>query len=879
MSKRLYATYRSFFGGGGGVDRGIQARQGGTGGSSDAGVGPQSVRRAAGVGASAMPAAGRTEHRRRGGRSDKPWFNPEDFTAEKRQWVAMQKAQGIDGRSHRRPVTAPFEFFVVAGLPTSADVSGVAASAKAAREAREAGVNFPVSQPKSQRFYRGTSGETFPAEVLFSYPPGERIPIDNVDAFCFPHGVEPKLLERTPSMSAMNDIVYGQQHLQADDKSFVFTLRAGENETLYGVCCYVSELVQRQPGMIVAANEAMAAAAAGNKLDGGEGGTASRSAPPPLSRYLIAADRCYCLISRVPFFSLHFEVLHSILGMERLERIRACVEQMMEDDATDDDAMRGDRDAGAGSGGDTIGKQSDSASSTGTGVSPLVSRRLSFDSGGTATPEGAGSAFGSPTEPNVPVVRLNPLASRISKGATKGGEAAMISEDGFGSPIEVSSSAGGGVRGREGGVDGEEAADSPSVSDEVPVASTTTNGPAFVSAVAHDFNDPEYRAAVDALLARSCDSLKILTEYRKLPLPALGDDVVFAPLDSLKPLTFTRRVPDELPGSGSEAARAVGAGESASGAPGVAEANDRVGKAAGVSRVGDSAGAEEVERSCTPDPDPTEPTWKSPSVTSRSNGSAGSNGAMSRESDVATPVHCTVSAPEEAVHLETWTVAALCRCLSLENVLSVLNGALLERQMVVLCPNLGELSAVVLSITALLRPLQWQSLMLPVLPQPMISFLDAPVPFVVGVQHKTAEVRQRSTHLSRVNVYKDEVKLHGSVPALPRLKELTAVLQPLHAAVQDAMSSSHRHPIAEPSPTARRASRAFLVAWREYLRALVANLRAYAITDVNSHAEKVSILLKDSFVDSFGRSDRPFMRAFCETQMFDVFADEQLKAP
>ena len=47
-------------------------------------------------------------------------------------------------------------------------------------------------------------------------------------------------------------------------------------------------------------------------------------------------------------------------------------------------------------------------------------------------------------------------------------------------------------------------------------------------------------------------------------------------------------------------------------------------------------------------------------------------------------------------------------------------------------------------VTALLRPLQWQSLMLPVLPQSMISFLDAPVPFIVGVQHKTAEVRSRS---------------------------------------------------------------------------------------------------------------------------------------
>jgi len=44
----------------------------------------------------------------------------------------------------------------------------------------------------------------------------------------------------------MNDMVYGQQHLTADDKSFVFTLRVAENETMYGICCYVSELVRSE---------------------------------------------------------------------------------------------------------------------------------------------------------------------------------------------------------------------------------------------------------------------------------------------------------------------------------------------------------------------------------------------------------------------------------------------------------------------------------------------------------------------------------------------------------------------------------------------------------------------------------------------------------
>lgn len=34
-----------------------------------------------------------------------------------------------------------------------------------------------------------------------------------------------------------------------------------------------------------------------------------------------------------------------------------------------------------------------------------------------------------------------------------------------------------------------------------------------------------------------------------------------------------------------------------------------------------------------------------------------------------------------------------------------------------------------------------------------------------------------------------------------------------------------------------------------------------------------SVLLKDSFVESFPPRDRPFMRQFAETQMFSVYCD------
>ncbi|KAK3243392.1 hypothetical protein CYMTET_46953 [Cymbomonas tetramitiformis] len=173
--------------------------------------------------------------------AEKNFFNPEELTSQKREW-AKQHRESVEEMQPDRL----FEHFIVAGLPSSADVSSVTTSAKAAKAARAAGAN--VTDPSKVKPHHGPSGPTYPAELLFQYPPGKAISIANVAQFCFPHGVEPKLLERTPSMSSLNEVIYGQAHLHTDDQSFVFLLKVGNNTTLYGVCVLVQEVVQRPPG-------------------------------------------------------------------------------------------------------------------------------------------------------------------------------------------------------------------------------------------------------------------------------------------------------------------------------------------------------------------------------------------------------------------------------------------------------------------------------------------------------------------------------------------------------------------------------------------------------------------------------------------------------
>lgn len=89
-------------------------------------------------------------------------------------------------------------------------------------------------------------------QVLYSYPP-EAQASPELPAFCFPHGVQPTLLERTPSMSSLNDLLYSQNYLNSDASSFIFLLKVSINRDPFACtnpslhasciwsCCFVRE--------------------------------------------------------------------------------------------------------------------------------------------------------------------------------------------------------------------------------------------------------------------------------------------------------------------------------------------------------------------------------------------------------------------------------------------------------------------------------------------------------------------------------------------------------------------------------------------------------------------------------------------------------------
>ncbi|CAK7349498.1 unnamed protein product [Dovyalis caffra] len=251
-----------------------------------------------------------------------PSFNPEVLANQKRQWYQLN-SKSLSHTKYKEP-TSLFEHFLVAGLHPDTNLEAVE-DAFARKKKWESDMENSDLRDFNSLQRRAPSFPALEPQILFKYPPGKRLAVRSKDlaAFCFPGGVKvwrhidlreislvpTRLLERTPSLSELNELVYGQEHLGRDDSSFIFSLKVADNDTLYGVCLHVTEIVQRPPGIL------------------GSQSPISQSSGR-CCRFLVSAPRCYCVLTRVPFFELHYEMLNSIIAQERLNRITEFVSEI-----------------------------------------------------------------------------------------------------------------------------------------------------------------------------------------------------------------------------------------------------------------------------------------------------------------------------------------------------------------------------------------------------------------------------------------------------------------------------------------------------------------------------------------------------------------------
>ncbi|XVE54002.1 hypothetical protein DITRI_Ditri03aG0047800 [Diplodiscus trichospermus] len=710
-------------------------------------------------------------------------YNPEVLTSQKRQWANFQ-LQYLDHRSLKEP-SRLFESMVVVGLPPNCDIQALQRQYLSRKFEGSGKLRSALSYQNNSRVEPNLE-----PQVLFVYPPEKQLPLKYKDllSFCFPGGVEVHAVERTPSMSELNEILLSQEHLKQSDLSFVFRLQVADNSTLYGCCVLVEEIVQKPSGLLSLISDRQPACSS-------------------LSRYVMTTRRCYCILSRLPFFELHFGVLNSIFDEERLERLTKSIgdidlelsesnEKYLDDVSTDQRALddiqntnietselgSGDSKPGIGSTDDGNSLEHQMLERNGDSnkvvhhddfvpINPETEMVASKKDSSGADPEYCETDIDDFTTnkqvaerrlPNtvLPLLRCYQYESSESSCSFQG------------SPCED--------RNSRSDVDDTE-------TEEASISGREDSG--------------DHLDILEWAKANNHGSLQILCEYYRLPCPSRGAKLRFHALEHLHPLEYHR--PDE--------------------------------------NFLHIAGSTIDLRSC----------------------------STSLEFAEA---HMALLAEEEATALSTWAVACMCGSLRLEHVLTIFAGALLEKQIVVVCSNLGILSATVLSIIPLIRPYQWQSLLMPVLPDDMLDFLDAPVPYIVGVKNKTSEVQSKLANVILVDANKNQIKA-STIPQLPQHRELFAHLSPYHAKLVGESYLGRRRPVHECTDIQVEAAKGFLSVLRSYLDSLCSNMRSHTITNVQSNNDKVSLLLKESFIDSFPSRDRPFMKLFVDTQLFSVHTD------
>ncbi|TYI25239.1 hypothetical protein ES332_A05G036700v1 [Gossypium tomentosum] len=685
-------------------------------------------------------------------------YNPEVLTSQKRQWANFQ-LQHLDHRSFKGP-SRLFESMVVVGLPPSCDIQALQRQ-------------YVIRQPEGSGKLRSAlscqnNSRVEPylePQVLFVYPPEKPLPLKHKDllSFCFPGGIEVHAVEKTPSMSELNEILLSQEHLKQSDLSFVFRLQVADNSTLYGCCVLVEEIVQKPSGLLSLISD-------------------RQPAYPSLSRYVMTTRRCYCILSRLPFFELHFGVLNSIFDEERLERLTKSIgdidlelSESYSNEANIDDVLT---DQGAL---EDIQNTMTEPSEISSGDSKLGGN----DDGNGLEHQMLESDFDSNKAVNHDtVVPVDLETETFKRGKESGGadpEDCDIDVDDFTTNKQAAE------RHLPNAVlpflryyqyESSESSCSfqGSPCDDRNLRSDVDDTETEEASISGQEDSSDHLDILEWAKANNHGSLQILCEYYRLPCPERGSKLRFHPLEHLHPLEYHR--PDE--------------------------------------KVLHIAGSTIDLRSC----------------------------STSLEFAEA---HTALLAEEEATALSTWAVACMCGSLRLEHVLTIFAAALLEKQIVVVCSNL-------------------------VLPDDMLDFLDAPVPYIVGVKNKTSEVQSKLANVILVDANKNQIKT-STIPQLPQHRELFACLSPYHAKLVGESYLGRKRPVHECTDVQIEAAKGFLVVLRSYLDSLCSNMRSHTITNVQSNNDKVSLLLKESFIDSFPSRDRPFMKLFVDTQLFTVHTD------
>uniref|UniRef100_A0A8D0MD33 DENN domain-containing protein 5A n=1 Tax=Sus scrofa TaxID=9823 RepID=A0A8D0MD33_PIG len=144
-------------------------------------------------------------------------------------------------------------------------------------------------------------------------------------------------------------------------------------------------------------------------------------------------------------------------------------------------------------------------------------------------------------------------------------------------------------------------------------------------------------------------------------------------------------------------------------------------------------------------------------------------------SGVYAPIVCQRPSTSE-LPLFDFPVREVFELLGVENVFQLFTCALLEFQILLYSQHYQRLMAVAETITALMFPFQWQHVYVPILPASLLHFLDAPVPYLMGLHSNGLDDRSKlelpqEANLCFVDIDNHFIELPEDLPQFPNKLE------------------------------------------------------------------------------------------------------------
>lgn len=122
---------------------------------------------------------------------------------------------------------------------------------------------------------------------------------------------------------------------------------------------------------------------------------------------------------------------------------------------------------------------------------------------------------------------------------------------------------------------------------------------------------------------------------------------------------------------------------------------------------------------------------------------------------------------------------ALFRSLSLENIVTLFEYAMSESRIILLSSHTSMLHLASHALANLLYPLTWASIFIPILPARLLSALDAPCPYIVGIERRYDGIELPDDDYVLVDLDKDTIDSTAQPVRLPKQirRKLLSLLQ------------------------------------------------------------------------------------------------------